>query len=386
MVLDEHRELLADAIRIRAYEAALKEAVKPDDVVLDLGAGTGILGLLAARGGARRVYAVDDGGMLQLARDIARANHVGDRITHIHGSSTQIDLPEKADVVVADQIGPFGFEAGIVRCFSDARARLLKRGGLTVPSTLDLVVAPVTASDVWERIEFWRSSPAGFDLTPTHLVAMNTGYCVQLKAPQLLGPPSTLARLDLAVDVPPLVQADTTLTMDRPGLLHGIGGWFSAQLSPHVSMTSSPLVADRIQRSNVVFPIGTPVALPKGARVCVAMTIAIEPLIVSWRVHVDQANGAHEAVFAHSTWRGALITAEDLHRMRHDGRPRLSPWGAAIGVGALRRRPQRRRDREAASRTASDAVSVAGGRGALRVRGPDVVFHLGPGREYGCHV
>ena len=71
--LDEHRQLLSDEARIRAFEAALNETVKPHHVVLDLGAGTGILGLLACRAGARHVYSIDSGGIIQVARDISRA-------------------------------------------------------------------------------------------------------------------------------------------------------------------------------------------------------------------------------------------------------------------------------------------------------------------------
>jgi predicted RNA methylase len=77
--------------------------------VLDLAAGTGILGLLACRAGARRVYSVDDGGILQVAREIVQANHLTDRIRQIKAFSTRVELPEKADVVVSDQIGRFGF-------------------------------------------------------------------------------------------------------------------------------------------------------------------------------------------------------------------------------------------------------------------------------------
>ena len=74
--------------RVSAYEAALAEMVRCDDVGLDLGSGTGILGLLACRAGARRVYAIDHGGMAQPARAIAHANGLDDRIRgdrrHVH--------------------------------------------------------------------------------------------------------------------------------------------------------------------------------------------------------------------------------------------------------------------------------------------------------------
>ena len=74
MILDEHRQYLSDSVRVAALSAAIHRVVKPGDIVVDLGAGTGILGLVACRAGASRVYAIEEGGMIEVAREIARAN------------------------------------------------------------------------------------------------------------------------------------------------------------------------------------------------------------------------------------------------------------------------------------------------------------------------
>ena len=92
----------------------------PGAVVVDLGSGTGILGLLACQAGAKRVYSIEETGLIELARDIGRTNGLADRIRFIKGLSTRVDLPEPADVILADQIGHFGFEAGLFDYFSDA--------------------------------------------------------------------------------------------------------------------------------------------------------------------------------------------------------------------------------------------------------------------------
>ena len=109
-IIDEHRLYLRDRNRVAAYERALREVVRPGDVVCDLASGTGILGLLAHRAGASRVYAVEETGIAGLARDLARANGVSDAITSLRGHSRSITLPERADVIVCDQIGGFGLE------------------------------------------------------------------------------------------------------------------------------------------------------------------------------------------------------------------------------------------------------------------------------------
>jgi ABC-type multidrug transport system fused ATPase/permease subunit len=72
--LEEHRGYLADAVRLAAFREAICRQTRPGDVVLDLGTGTGILGMLACQAGATRVYAVDRGPILDAARQAARAN------------------------------------------------------------------------------------------------------------------------------------------------------------------------------------------------------------------------------------------------------------------------------------------------------------------------
>src|SRR5712671_2928858 len=175
-VIDEHRQYLADTARVSAFASAIAEVVKPGDVVLDLASGTGILGLLACRAGASRVYAVDAGGMAQPARAIVRENGFEGRIQVVNGYSAQVELPERADVLLTDQIGHFGFEAGIVEFVADARRRLLTSDARLMPSRIDLLIAPVEAPDVAEAISFWSRRPAGFAMDTLHEMAANSGY------------------------------------------------------------------------------------------------------------------------------------------------------------------------------------------------------------------
>src|SRR3989442_6845653 len=142
-ILDEHRSYLSDTVRVRAYERAIRAVVRSGDVVFGLAAGTGILGLLACRAGASRVYAVETGGILGVARALARANGVADRITHVRAMSTEAVLPEPVDVIVCDQIGRFGFEAGLLEYITDAHSRLLPPSSRIIPSALHLIAAPV---------------------------------------------------------------------------------------------------------------------------------------------------------------------------------------------------------------------------------------------------
>jgi SAM-dependent methyltransferase len=337
LVVDEHRQYLADRARIASFRQAIRDVVRPGHVVLDLGAGTGILGLLACQAGATRVYSIDEGGMIELARGICRANGLQDRVVFIKGLSTRVDLPEKVDLIVSDQIGRFGFEAGLLEYFDDARTRFLKPDGVMIPSRVDLCVAPVEYAEMSRQVEFWNDSPAGFDFRPARSIAVNTGYPVKFRPEHFVGDPVVLASLDLSLTSMAPLNLEASVVANRTGSLHGIGGWFSAQLSDSVIMSNSPLTAHPINRMNVFFPIDRPVTLEKGDRVQITMHIVPTELIVTWKVDVwgntdtrqGQERCTRKAQFRHSTFRGMLICKEDLQKTQPEFIPKLSPWGKA---------------------------------------------------------
>jgi protein arginine N-methyltransferase 1 len=327
-VLDEHRKYLADRARVDGYAAALAELVRPGMAVADVASGTGFLGLLACRAGAARVYSIEVGPIAAVARAIAQANGFGDRLQVIRGHSARLQLPEPVDVVVSDQIGRFGFEAGLLELAAEARARFLKPSGILVPSALDLIVAPVEDRDQSERVAFWSQRPAQFDLSAAQPMASNMDYPVQLTADQMLSDPQAGCRIDLSSDHRGPLRIDRRFTVSRQGTLDGIAGWFSARLSPGVSITNSPLDRDRIARRQTFFPIGTPTVVAPGDRVDVRMQILPADLIVSWRVVVE-ARGRPPVRFSHSTLAGMLLDRDTLAMTDPVYRPALSEHGRA---------------------------------------------------------
>src|SRR5687768_8305177 len=176
LVLDEHREYLADTARVGAFSDAISKTIQPGDIVVDLASGTGILGLLACRAGAAHVYAIEQDGMAGVARELAAQNGFADRITVLREYSTRVTIPQLADVLVTDQIGRFGFEAGLFDLTWDASRRLLKPGARFVPAAISLLIAPAECPEVRARVAFWHTRPAGFDWTSAARIAKNTGY------------------------------------------------------------------------------------------------------------------------------------------------------------------------------------------------------------------
>lgn len=123
-------QMLADGLRMDAYEAALRRTVKPSSVVMDLGSGPGVFALLACKLGARRVYAVEPDNVIGLAREVASANGFADRIEFFEDLSTNITIPEPASIIISDLRGVLPWFQQHLPAVKDARERLLARGGV----------------------------------------------------------------------------------------------------------------------------------------------------------------------------------------------------------------------------------------------------------------
>ncbi len=143
-LLTYHATLLGDAERNRAFFRALRARVKRGARVLDLGAGTGIWSVVAARLGAREVVAVEREPLLvPVIERLARENGVADRVRVVRGDARRLRLSRRFDVVVSETVGNEGFEEGIVPLLTRARRHFLKPGGAIVPWAISLKAAPV---------------------------------------------------------------------------------------------------------------------------------------------------------------------------------------------------------------------------------------------------
>lgn len=308
--LDDHRRYLDDRPRLAAFQAALQRIVRAGDVVLDLGSGSGILGFLACRAGASRVYAVDHSPAIQLGRELARANGFADRITFIHATSTAVTLPERADVLVFDQLGPMGFQAGSLEYGADARRRLLTPEARSIPASFEIHIAAIGGAALSARVSFWNSRPLDIDLSPVHGLAANTLYTAPPDGFDLLTPSARLAHSEVAgLAVAPL-GGDADLEVTSPGMLDGLCGWFVAQLAPGVEMTNGPAAPGRIDRQVALLPIVPALPVTVGDRIHVRARILPLEEQLGWDVDVTAPDGSLKGRARHSTFLGSLILDE----------------------------------------------------------------------------
>lgn len=334
LLIDEHRQFLQDRARIDAFTRAIADVVRPGMVVADLGSGTSILGLLACRAGASRVYCIDDSGMTGPARKVARDCGVADRMTFIDGHSSRVSLPERVDVIVSDIIGRLGFLSGGSAALIDTRERWLRPGGALMPAVMHTWVAPVEHHDLYAHVDFWGRDVAGFDMSAVREPAANTGYPHRFETADLLAPGAAAVTCDYRSGDAAMVRGDATFTVARPGRLHGVAAWFSAELSPHVIMTNAPGAPDRISRRNAFLPMETPVDVQTGDTVHVSLVIRPVDFIVTWSVTCRR--GAEPlAACRQSTMKGMLIVRQDLTGAAEDATPTLNAWAAARGTVLL---------------------------------------------------
>ena len=197
--LQTHLKMLDDRVRMDAYQKAVSKTVRDGDVVADIGTGSGVLAFLAIQAGARKVYAIESGPIIDVAKKAAVENGFSDRICFIQGTSKQIDIPEKVDAIVTETIGCFGIDEGIIDIIGDARQRFLKSGGKIIPQQVALLAAPVAFK---QKHPFRFLEGSYYDIQFAHLrrLAANTVYSLNTASfddLQLLSPPDLIFEANL---------------------------------------------------------------------------------------------------------------------------------------------------------------------------------------------
>ena len=131
-----HEEMLKDTVRTRTYQRAIMDNPNDfkDKIVMDIGAGTGILSIFAARAGAKHVYAIEFAEIAIFAQEIVKKNGLQDKITVIKGKMEEIELPvPKVDIIISEWMGYFLLYESMLDSVLWARDKYLIQGGKMLP-------------------------------------------------------------------------------------------------------------------------------------------------------------------------------------------------------------------------------------------------------------
>ena len=287
--LEYHREMVCDELRTSAYARAIAETVRPGDVVVDIGTGTGILAMLAARAGARRVYAIESARVAELARRVVAANGLADTVVVIEEVSDDVSLPERADVLVSEILWNGGLGEGIVASFADARRRLLKPDARILPSRVEMWLAPVESPGAFASVAAWAPDLAGFDFSPVKDVAADAAFTRWFSDDELLAPGAAVGDVDLTGPLGFEFAGEASFSASRAGALHGLVGWFSADLSPGVRLSNAPPA--RSSWLHAYLPVKQAVEVAAGDTVHARLEVLTADELWRWSV---EANGGRQ--------------------------------------------------------------------------------------------
>ena len=246
--IEVHRTMICDRVRTDAFRRAIDSVVKPGDIVLDVGAGTGILSLFAARAGAARVYAVERTTVAVLAQELAAANGVAEVVEVIQGDITEIELPERVDVIVSEWLGGFGIDEGMLVPVIVARDRWLKPGGVMIPRSVTAWTGLVQDRHLGQTMGFLRDDPYGLRLDGLVEMTVNeiiySGSSRHLRDDDRRSEPGALWTTDAAVISLEQAQApheaETLLHVRDPGTANALALWFDADLAPGITLAVGP--------------------------------------------------------------------------------------------------------------------------------------------------
>jgi type I protein arginine methyltransferase len=303
--------LLEDAARLDTWQAAIRATVRPGDVVLDLGAGMGILSLFACEAGAARVYAVESAPSVELARLVAADNGLEERIVCLRQRSQDVELPERADVLVTDTTETFGLNGQLLSAVIDARARLLKPEARLLPREIELRVAPVEAPRAYSSlVDVWARDFRGFDLSAIRPFAANNKQPSALDAKALLAEPAALGELDLGSLPEPTFAGAALVTATRAGTAHGLAGFFAARLAEGITLSNDPRQAS-VSYVRALLPLAEPLTLDRGDELAIEVS-TYDGHEWSWRVERTPARGGSAQRRDQATLHGFPRTREEL--------------------------------------------------------------------------
>lgn len=232
--LDVHRTMLSDEARVKAFRDAISEVVGENDTVLDFGTGMGILAFFASSK-AKKVYAVDSAGIVDLAKEIGEKNNFKN-IVYMRSDVNDLDLPKKVDCVISEIIGMHIIDEGLTGKIRKVR-QFLKEGGRIIPKKIDVYLCPAESRDI--GLGFWGNL-YGIDFSTVKKETHEIRTCTITDKTKKLSDEGLMYSIDL--ENPPVkqIKAEKDFMIKTDGVFHGCYCFFKAHLSDNIVLSTSP--------------------------------------------------------------------------------------------------------------------------------------------------
>ncbi|KAM2095469.1 hypothetical protein ACFX1R_019268 [Malus domestica] len=229
-------EMLKDLVRTKTYQNVIyqnKFLIK-DKIVLDVGAGTGILSLFCAKAGAKHVYAVECSDMADMAKEIVETNGYSNLITVLKGKIEEIELPvPKVDIIISEWMGYFLLFENMLNTVLYARDKWLVDDGILLPDKASLFLTAIEDAEYKEdKIEFWNNV-YGFDMSCIKKQAMMEPLVDTVDQNQIVTNSQLLKTMDISKMTPgdASFTAPFKLVAERDDFIHALVAYFDVSFT-----------------------------------------------------------------------------------------------------------------------------------------------------------
>ncbi|KAK6151901.1 hypothetical protein DH2020_014536 [Rehmannia glutinosa] len=230
------QEMLKDVVRTKTYQNVIykNSFLFKDKIVLDVGAGTGILSLFCAKSGAKHVYAVECSSMADTAREIINSNGFSNVITVLKGKIEEIELPvAQVDVIISEWMGYFLVYENMLNTVLYARDKWLVQDGVMLPDKASLYLTAIEDADYKEeKIEFWNNV-YGFDMSCIRKQAMTEPLVDTVEQKHIV----TNCQLLKTMDISKMAARDASFTApfklvaERDDYIHALVAYFDVSFT-----------------------------------------------------------------------------------------------------------------------------------------------------------
>ncbi|RKP09412.1 S-adenosyl-L-methionine-dependent methyltransferase, partial [Thamnocephalis sphaerospora] len=229
--IEIHDQMLKDRVRTEAYRDFMYDNKHFFDgkIVLDVGCGTGILSMFAAKSGAARVFAVDNSNIIEQAKKIAKENGLDDRITFIRGKVEEIKLPvPTVDIIISEWMGYFLLFEAMLDSVLVARDKFLAPDGILAPNRSSIHLIGIEDEGLMnDKIDFW-SDVYGFKMQTVQRTVYNEAIVDTVNAETRITDSCCLQSFDHNVVAAAQLDFKTkfTLRASKDATLHAFLGYF----------------------------------------------------------------------------------------------------------------------------------------------------------------
>lgn len=268
-----HFSMLNDVSRNTAFDEAIRRAVRPGDHVFEIGTGSGLLAMMAARAGAAHVTTCEIVEPIAVkARQIVMKNGYADKVSILDKSSTEVRIPDDmrapADVMIAEIVSSELLGEGILDSFDDAKSRLLKPGATIIPSHASIIGQLAGSNELARKVSVGMA--AGFNLEDFNEFS-----------PLMVMPSELGIHLDYFSDPFPIFEFSfqdqqypasekrrISITATHDGLCHGVLQWIRLDLYKEIRFENSPHEPEHANEAGhwrrLLFTFPKPVTVAKG--------------------------------------------------------------------------------------------------------------------------